>query len=238
MSGILPSKYKIISGSTLKLIAVISMLIDHTAHILRADVSFMRFSLFSIGERNITVYYIMRMLGRIAFPIFCFLIAEGVANTKNIKKYMARLFIFAVISEIPYNLMSGGNILHIAKQNIFFTLFFGALMIWTHSNVNVKLTKLLLMSLIAAMAILLRVDYGLQGVLLIFLMHLLKQYPAAQIVFAYPLLSGSIMAMSSFVPISMYNGERGFIKTGAVKYIFYFFYPVHILVLILIKHLI
>ena len=82
---------KKLSGYHLKFIAVISMLIDHIAVIFQA----------SLSE---SIYFILRAAGRLSFPLFCFLLVEGFFHTRNKKRYQQRLFIFAVLSELPYDL--------------------------------------------------------------------------------------------------------------------------------------
>ena len=228
-------KYKKLSGSMLKLIAVISMLIDHTAVILHTELPFMTDVLFTAGKTNVTVYFIMRKLGRLAFPLFCFLISEGMAHTKNIKKYGLRLLLFAVVSEIPFNLMTHNDVFYPQKQNIYFTLFLGVLLLYFLNNTKNELVKFVLMSATAAAAVLLHFEYGLGGVVLILLMYTLKHAPSARFLLAYPLLSGNLATLSAFIPIGLYNGERGFIKSNALKFAFYWFYPVHILLLLGVK---
>ena len=229
------SKFKILSGSMLKLIAVITMLIDHSALLLAPQISLMSVPFFTIGSHAITIYYIMRKIGRLSFPIFCFLISEGFSYTRNQKRYAINLLIFAFISEIPYNIMKSGNLLNFKAQNIFFTLFFGVVMIYIYQNFKNTPLKVALMLLTCAAAIILKVDYGIVGTLLILFMFVLRDRPVARTVLAFPLLSGGYTTLAVFIPINMYNGKRGFIKSGFIKYAFYLFYPIHILVLIAIK---
>ena len=96
----------------LKLLAVVTMLIDH-----------MGFTLFPHAVW-------MRAVGRLAFPIFCFLIAEGCAHTHDKKRYAGRLLLFAVLSELPFNLMCSGQWLSWNHQNVLWTLLIGALVCW------------------------------------------------------------------------------------------------------------
>ncbi len=231
-------KLKILDGSILKLIAVVSMLIDHAALVLLSDKTFAIEPFLSFGGRHITLYYILRKLGRLAFPLFCFLIAEGFIHTKNLKKYALNLFVFAMISEIPYNLMLSGKLIYMAQQNIYFTLLLGVAAVWVAENINESWQKFLLLALIIAVAIVLRVDYGFRGVLLILLLYILRNNKILQTFLSLPMLSGGFAAWFAFIPINMYNGKRGFIKGGFLKYLFYLFYPLHILLLILIKKLI
>ncbi len=229
------AKFKILSGSMLKLIAVVSMLIDHAAVILRSELAVMETPFFAIGGIEITLYYVMRQLGRLAFPIFCFLVVEGFFHTRNIKKYAAQLLVFALISEVPFNLMLRGKFLFSAYQNVYFTLFLGVLLIYIFEHVEGRIKKAILMFAVGAVAFFLRADYGLEGVLAILLLHILKNHPAARALLAFPLFKSKPMALAAFIPISMYNGQRGFIKSGWLKYGFYVFYPLHMAVLVIVK---
>ncbi len=128
------------STFTLKIIACITMLIDHiTLLFVPKDFGYL-FHL-SIGsyERDITLYVIGRVIGRIAFPLFAFLIVQGFLHTRNVKKYMLRLAIFAFISEIPFDFAFSEKPFGIVirnfpqelfdQQNIFFTLILGLIAI-------------------------------------------------------------------------------------------------------------
>lgn len=231
----LNERFRILSGSVLKLIAVISMFIDHSAVLLGPELAFLSSPLLTVLGKEITLYFIMRKIGRLAFPIFCFLICEGFLHTRNQKRYLLRLFLFALISEVPFNLMLSGDLFLAIKQNIFFTLFLGALLIYISEHTTAEWKKAIVMLLVLYAAIVLKTDYGVGGTALILLIYLLRARPALQVAVAFPLLSGGIAALAAFVPINMYNGYRGFIKSSALKYSFYLFYPLHILVLVGIK---
>ena len=226
---------KILDGSVLKLIAIVTMLFDHLALILLSNQDFATDPLLTIGSKQISLYFILRKIGRLAFPIFCFLITQGFIHTKNIKKYIFNLFLFAIISEVPFDLMVGGKFIYLGKQNIYFTLILGILALWVIDNINIIFKKYLLLALIITAAIILKVDYGQTGVMLIILIYVLRDKPAVQAILALPFLSGGYAALCSFIPINMHNGERGFIKGKTIKYIFYIFYPLHIIILLLIK---
>lgn len=128
-----------ISGSTLKLIAIITMLIDHTAativnRMLQANSGMLNTSdaqaiqdFLNDNVMLISLNAIMRSIGRIAFPIFCFLLIEGFQHTRNRRNYGIRLAIFALISEIPFDLAFEGTIFEYGHQNVFFTLLIGLL---------------------------------------------------------------------------------------------------------------
>lgn len=235
-STLLPVKCRMLSGSLLKTIAIISMAIDHAAYILYPVVGVLR-EPFTVAGKALTLYWIMRKIGRLAFPIFCFLIAEGYLHTRNKKQYSLRLLLFAAVSEIPFNLMCGGDYLYQDGQNVFFTLFLGLLLIHIFATVTTDWKKYLAMAAVGVIAVLLKADYGLYGALLVFMFYILREHPVAQPFFAYPLLSGEICAVAACIPINMYNGERGFIKTPLLKIAFYAFYPLHILLLVGIRYL-
>ena len=131
--------------------------------------------------------------------------------------------------------MVGGKFIYLGKQNIYFTLLLGILALWVIDNINIIFKKYLLLALIITAAIILKVDYGQTGVMLIILIYILRDKPAVQAILALPFLSGGYAALCSFIPINMYNGERGFIKGKTIKYLFYVFYPLHIIILLLIK---
>lgn len=222
-------KYRILSGSHLKLMAVITMLIDHAALMFAF---YLRQPLFGTSY---TVYFLLRKVGRLAFPIFCFLLAEGFAHTKNRVKYGLNLLIFAVISEIPFDLMCSGELFDPGHQNVYFTLLLGFLLLWLWESSWQNWLKTVLM--VAAMFAIpyVHADYGRNGVLLILLMYILRKQRLLQGVLSLPLLSGGYAAWCAFVPIGLYNGKRGFISGKVMKYAFYAFYPVHILLLYVIK---
>lgn len=230
------NKFKILSGSALKMLAIICMAIDHSAVILYPVIDAMRIP-FSLGGRMISLYWIMRKIGRLAFPIFCFLVAEGYQHTRNKMRYGLQLLIFAVISEIPFNLLHSRNLFDQTGQNVFFTLFLGLLLIHIYESKGKQLIKFLAMVTVGAIATYLKADYGLNGALLVFLIHLFRSTPSVQALLAYPFLSGGIAAWAAFIPINLYNGKRGFIKSPVLKYAFYVFYPAHILILIGIRYL-
>ncbi len=130
-----------ISGSTLKLIAIFTMLIDHIAATILDNILRVR-GLEGLDWKNteaVQKFYqengsilaadtIMRLIGRIAFPIFCFLLIEGFLHTHNKLKYAGRLALFALLSEIPFDLAFERKIFFFDYQNIFFTLLIGLLM--------------------------------------------------------------------------------------------------------------
>lgn len=108
------------SGFVLKIFALASMIIDH------AGASIFRYS---------DHYLALRVIGRLAFPIYCFLISEGYIHTRDVRKYALRMLIFAAISEVPFNMTLYGRYSGSSHQNVFFTLLFAIIGIWLYEQV-------------------------------------------------------------------------------------------------------
>ena len=103
------NKWKFLSGSWLKMLAMFTMLLDHVAGFLLFRNPELQTLLFTLRGHSITVYVLLRMIGRLAFPLFAFLLVEGFQHTRNRKQYGLNLFLFALLSEIPFNLMRSGR---------------------------------------------------------------------------------------------------------------------------------
>lgn len=117
-----------LTGNGLKWIAIITMLIDHMAVALIQNGIFQSNTIILTQEqwqRCYQLYWIMRYVGRIGFPIFCFLLVEGFYYTHNIKRYLFRLGIFALISEVPFDFALFQNVFYLSYQNVYFTLLIG-----------------------------------------------------------------------------------------------------------------
>lgn len=224
-------------GSTLKLIAIMTMIMDHIgACILPAFFEY---------KGIYTLYTILRVIGRMSFPIFIFLLVEGFQYTGNRYRYTLRLIIFAFISEVPFDLAISGKLMETSYQNVFFTLAIGMLVMLALELVrNMNLEPLCMYWLSFCIAIIgmgiayvCRTDYGMFGVLAIITAYLLKGKRTPQIVFVCFVLSlmdlTEIFALVSLVPIYFYNGKRGF----GCKWLFYSVYPVHLLLFALINYL-
>ena len=226
---------KVLSGSTLKLIALFTMMCDHVGSILLSRSELGMTPFLSIGSHGLTLYAVSRMIGRIAFPIYCFLITEGFIHTHDRKRYGISLLIFALISEIPWNLEHSGHLTH-PTQNVFFTLFLGYLGICAVEKYKED-TQRLLLSLLALFgaSFLLKCDYGCRGFALIVLIYVLRDRKVLQAILGSCMVSSAYAAIIAFIPINLYNGERGFIKGKALKYAFYVAYPLHIFILYLIR---
>lgn len=223
-----------ISGSTLKLIALITMLIDHVAAVILVRLLLIN----GYDEKLYQCYRIMRLIGRVAFPIYIFLMIEGFEKTRSRHKYIMRMAAFAVISEVPFDLAFSAQVLEFGYQNIFFTLLIGMLVMLAFEaigrmewNVWIKLGVCLVV-FIAGMELaeLLHTDYGAKGIMGIVAMFLFRKNRLTQIVAGSVAFLWETTAPLAFVPIAFYNGKRGL----QLKYVFYLFYPLHLLILYLI----
>ena len=228
-------KCKGLSGSALKMIALITMMIDHTASWVLSQTDFSLVPIWIVGKENITVYYICRLIGRTAFPIYCFLLAEGFHYTKNKKKYGANLLIFALLSEPVWNLAHSGKWFY-GSQNVFFTLFLGFLAMYFYEKFRDE--KILCWTAVFAVFIFsafFNADYGLNGVGLILFMHVMRENKTARTVLGCLFFKIQWKVVPAFLIMNLYNGKRGFIKGKVGKYLFYAAYPLHIFVLYLIR---
>jgi len=214
------------------------MFIDHAGAVFELDIWF-------------------RVIGRLAFPLFVYLIAEGCRHTKSMEKYLLRLGLFALISEIPFDMaFNRGNINFFANTNIFYTLFLGAASVYAFQYLKSLPNRLFLVFtpvpvLIAAMtAHTFSSDYHYIGVLFIFFTALASEYKYLQLLvialFSFWLyLPGALQTSFAINPIPLYmlifclisipivayaNGKRG----PSAKYLFYVAYPGHLLLFSLI----
>lgn len=224
------------SASNLKIIALITMIIDHIGAVFYAE------------------YLFLRIIGRIAFPIFAFFVAKGCEYSKNKKKYLLRLLIFALISEIPYDLcfnnyFNYSSINFLYDTNTIYTLLLGALIIFINKySYNLKFNlyikyffSFITLIFIVSLSLLLNTDYSLWGILLILLFYYLSDnkyimciFAIIFIMFKYIPYFNFFMYLFNILPIFLiyfYNNEKG-IK---LKWIFYIAYPLHLTIIALLN---
>ncbi len=191
-------------------------------------------------------YIILRIIGRLSFPIFCYLLVLGVESTRNWKNYFTRLFIFALISQIPYFLVFGFN--PFEQLNIFFTLSFGVLFLYCY-NKNILLALLPVVA-----SVILNVDYSLYGIAMMGCIFVLKKdvkkgvvaLILLNILFYIPNIAQYTQMFSLFaIPIILLH-QNGPLKIERMvnwttvysslrKYAFYAYYPLHLALFFLIK---
>lgn len=222
-----------ISASVIKWIGMITMLIDHIG--VTVILKLYRNAPDSCWGK---VYEIARLIGRIAFPLYCFLLVEGFFYTKNKKKYAGRLFLFALLSEIPFNLAISGSFWYASANNVMWTMGIGILMLWgidrAREKKNTVLAVLTAVTALVAAGIC-KVDYGCYGIAVILILYVMKEEPVFGFLGSCIVLcmqaATELFAMVGVVLVKLYNGKRG----RQNKYVFYLFYPVHLLVLWIIE---
>ena len=255
-----------ITSFTLKIIAIISMLIDHTTVALY----------YFIPTEMDYIYDIGRGIGRIAFPLFCFMIVEGYYHTRNKWRYLGSLILLAFISELPFDSLFSDNgfQLEYNSQNVFFTLAMGLLMVILLDATNKRMKaiiekqekgvnrfeavatnviiQLLIIQLMYIPMSYIKSDYDSFGLDLILYIYYFEKIPvllkkdnlkfifAATAVLAWFIyfdsVRGSIIesyGLPAVILIMLYNGKRGDYKIP--KYVFYFFYPVHLIILYFVR---
>lgn len=225
-----------ITGSELKYVAILAMLIDHIA--------------WAFVPQDTLAAQLMHALGRITAPVMCFFISEGYHYTKSLKKYISRMCIFALISHFAFNYYQTGSLLHGDMESVIATLTLSLVAVWVVNNDKIeKYMKLVVILLIMYFAQ--NCDWGTTAILFTLAFELARGNRKHQLI-AYAgvcmitkifplliLLNGSvelfmlqIFNFGIFLPIPLlllYNGKKGGGK--ATKWIFYVFYPAHLLVL-------
>lgn len=208
---------------------------------------------------------ILTWLGRMAFPLFAFMLVEGYVHTRSVKKYALRLLIFALISEIPFNLLCSGGWIYPYHQNVLWTLLLSLLCIHVIERVR-RVGKLWLTLLIAAavslvgflLGFLTMIDYYGYGVLTVLIFYLFRGRRwycligqilllgyinlemMGGLVIPVELFGRSFhvaqqgMALLALIPIWLYRGRQG-LHSRVIRYSFYAFYPLHMLLLVLLQ---
>ncbi len=228
-------KLKCLSGSTLKLIAIFAMLIDHIGAVIVAG-----YFSFAVDVSKVSkIYEGFRIVGRTAFPLFCFFAAEGFLHTKNRLKYIVRVCIFAFLSEIAFDLAFSEAIFDLSHQNVMFTIALALIGLYCHDMIAKKFEKniykvIAIFPIIAAafLAYILKTDYSYAGVIAIAVMYLFGSnkilgFFVGAAVLAFSFKGIEVFAIFAGIPILCYNGKRGL----NIKYFFYLFYPLHLLAL-------
>lgn len=230
-----------LNGAVLKWIAVLSMLIDHSkntlfeAWLIPANLAAGSPQILTRGD--LILYHSLTWAGRLAFPIFCFLLVEGFLHTRDRKKYLLRLLLFGFISELPYDYVIHGGF-NWAYQNVFFTLFLGLLGLCGIDKFRKNLPSRLAVAVgVIALAELFRTDYGWTGIAVILLFALLRDREIPRDLTAGLCILGAgineAVSWLDFILFHFYDGERG----RQCKYFFYAFYPTHLAILWLIRYL-
>ncbi len=231
------SKFSFLPSFALKIIALFAMTLDHISVV------------FNGPEATP-----LRNIGRICFPLIAFMISEGVRYTKNKKRYILNMGIFALISDIPFDLAFYGKPFEINEQNVYFTLFFGVIAVSALDELIKRKQGYLgiFVALFTGLAaFFLGGDYGFMGVIVCMGMYLSSLLPQGinligyalsalltVIVFVPPLnfgfISTQLPAVFAVIPIALYNGKKG---PKLNKYLFYAYYPLHLIILYAVSSL-
>ena len=224
------------SSFALKFIALTCMCIDHMGLALFPSVS------------------AFRCVGRLAFPLYCFLLSQGYAHTRDIRAYARRLLLLAFLSEIPFDLLIFGRVASGVEQNVVFSLLLGLLALYAADSLRGRrLACILALTALCAAAMILRVSYGWLGVALCLGFHFAREHRFKQALcsallcglYALSLLlSGverswallSLYATGASLLILLYNGKRG-LHAPALTFLFYAAYPLHLAALVLARAL-
>jgi len=229
------SKIRVFSGAQLKYIAFLSMLIDHVnkalMYPLLTENGFLRY-----------VSDVFDILGRIAFPIFMFFLVEGFFKTRNRFKYLLYLIVFGIISEIPFDLFQSAVLFQPNSNNIMFTLALALLMIWIIDELKVPKSRvvpkifwfpvsIIIVTTTCLLSMIWGFDYEYHGILIAYFFYIFRNNPILSIIGGYLSIFKTPWALLGFGLTLAYNGERG--KQN--KILNYLFYPVHLLILGLLR---
>lgn len=224
------------SSFMLRMLALISMMIDHAGLAL-----FPRTDAF-------------RCVGRLAFPLYCFLLVQGYIHTRDLRAYTRRLLFLAFLSEIPFDLLIFGRISSSMEQNVLFSLLLGLAAVYAAHRFEREPQRAAMNILLLFMAsMLFQVSYGWLGVALCLCFYKLRHSRIRQALYLLPVegvyclslaLSGvetnwvliSLCAMFSAIPICLYSGKPG-LRHKFVSFLFYTAYPAHIVALLIIRAL-
>ena len=218
------------SSFTLRLLALALMCVDHA------------------GLALFPAVPAFRWVGRLAFPLYCFLIAQGYRHTRDLRVYARRLLLFALLSEIPFDLLIFGRIASTVEQNALFALLLALLALYVADALRGR-PVLLVASLLGLCmgAMLARVSYGWLGIALCLCFHLLYERRGAMLLSAAGALllytaslflsgvnvgwaTASLFALAALPLLLLYNGKRG-PRVPVLTFLFYAAYPAHLLML-------
>ena len=203
-----------VSGSGLKVLAVVLMTVDHAAAVLMPGDGVAALAL--------------RILGRMAFPLFAFLLVEGYLHTRSLLRYACAMAVTALLSEVPYDLAFSGTPWNPASQGIMSELLFALLALAAEDRIPRRGPALLVVAALAVTAEALHFSYGAGGIALTFMLRHMKDSLAGRALLTACLLPQGAAAAIAVLPMAAYDGTRGFIRSRTVQYLFYAYYPLHL----------
>lgn len=225
-------KIKLLNKAQLKYIAFVSMLIDHINNGLVTP--------FLDGSGLLLlVSNILSILGRIAFPIFIYFIVEGYFKTKNRGKYLTRLLIFGLISEVPFDLFTSKVVYNPNWNNMVFTLSLCLMMVWLidwlRGKIKAKalwyLLSIIVLAIFSYLAMVLSLDYDYKAIVIAYLFYIFYDKKLLAAGLGYLSIIKEVYSFLGFGLILLYNGKKGRENKG----LSYFFYPAHLFILGLLR---
>lgn len=233
-----------LNSAQLKVFAIVTMLIDHFGLVIVYYALLYSTYPALVAHQDLLwdIYHLLRDIGRTAFPVFLFFLVQGFIHTHDRKAYAIRLFAFGILSEIPFNLCVDQMFFSTAHQNVMWSLLIGFLMMWaldilSQKEIPESVKILLSIAVIAAASLIargLKTDYSYKGILILAVLYFVRFNRKLTLVALVICFLWELPAIFAVIPIAFYNGQRG----NMPKYFFYWFYPVHLLLLFVLQRII
>ena len=229
-----PKRWQVFNGAQLKYIAFLSMLLDHVNNAMITPYLDGKGLLLHVSN-------VLSILGRVAFPLFMFFLVEGFFKTHSRKKYLINLLIFGVLSEVPFDLFTSRELFNNNWNNMMFTLALSLATIWIVDEMKGRLAKkskalwygasVLVVAVMCAVAMFFSLDYDYHAIIVAYLFYIFYEKPLYGAALGYLSIIKELYSVLGFAATLTYNGERG----KQYKWLNYAFYPVHILILGLLR---
>ena len=229
-----PKRLQVFNGAQLKYMAFLSMLLDHVNNSMITPYLDGKGLLLHVSN-------LLSILGRVAFPLFMFFLVEGFFKTGSRKKYLINLLIFAILSEVPFDLFTSRELFNKNWNNMMFTLALSLATIWIVDEMKGRLAKkskalwygasVLVVAVMCAVAMFFSLDYDYHAIIVAYLFYLFYEKPLYGAALGYLSIIKELYSVLGFAATLTYNGERG----KQYKWLNYAFYPVHLLILGLLR---
>lgn len=229
-----PKRWQVFNGAQLKYMAFLSMLLDHVNNSMITPYLDGKGPLLHVSN-------VLSILGRVAFPLFMFFLVEGFFKTRSRKKYLINLLIFALLSEVPFDLFTSRELFNKNWNNMMFTLALSLATIWIVDEMKGRLAKkskalwygasVLVVAVMCAVAMFFSLDYDYHAIIVAYLFYIFYEKPLYGAALGYLSIIKELYSVLGFAATLTYNGERG----KQYKWLNYAFYPVHLLILGLLR---
>lgn len=229
-----PKRWQVFNGAQLKYMAFLSMLLDHVNNAMITPYLDGKDPLLYVSN-------VLSILGRVAFPLFMFFLVEGFFKTRSRKKYLINLLVFALLSEVPFDLFTSRELFNKNWNNMMFTLALSLATIWIVDEMKGRLAKkskalwygasVLVVAAMCAVAMFFSLDYDYHAIIVAYLFYIFYEKPLYGAALGYLSIIKELYSVLGFAATLTYNGERG----KQYKWLNYAFYPVHLLILGLLR---